>query len=358
MSYWNILGIDQTDDAAAIKRAYAARLKHTRPDEDPEGFGLLHRAYKQALADAKRLSASVSAATLDVPRAEPERLTVSESAPVGQPDESRNDVGAAPERELISGQPVVPEEERVEELRAAWERLTAAASDLLSDSHRANQVDNWRFLETEEALYDFGFKREFSSFLFARIMEQYDLKKPAIGYLDSLFRWSEQRDTLELQHGYEDVELLLGSDRPAESIRWFCPKHHTGPLVYGNYYARMFATLLDVVLMTFVYEGLLRLAFQPLGDNALFGGIGLFLIAAPILEATPMQGTPAKVLFGLKVTSSRGTRLNPLHSIARTVAYATSTALFKITVWINLFTNDGRLLHDRVSGSLVVKRTD
>lgn len=357
MSYWSILGIERTGDAAAIKRAYAARLKNTRPDEDPEGFGRLHRAYKQALADAKRRPASVSASPDGSAAEQAGRATVTGHPPVQQEDEAASPVAAAPERELISGEPVVPGEGQSEDLQAAWQRLTAAASELLSDSRRANQVENWRFLEDEEALYDFGFKREFSGFLFARITEQYHLKKPAIGYLDGLFRWSEQRDMLELQHGYEDVELLLGSDRPSESIRWFCPKHHTGPLVYGGYYTRIFATLLDVILMTFAYEGLLRLSLQPLGDSAFFGGIGLFLIAAPILEATPMQGTPAKVLFGLKVTSARGTRLNPFHAIARTLAYATSTALFKVTVWINLFINDGRLLHDRLSGSLVVKRT-
>lgn len=43
------LGLAQDADARAIKRAYAAKLKVTRPDEDPEGFQALNEAYRAAL---------------------------------------------------------------------------------------------------------------------------------------------------------------------------------------------------------------------------------------------------------------------------------------------------------------------
>jgi uncharacterized RDD family membrane protein YckC len=359
MSHWQILGIEQTDDPAAIKRAYAAKVKETKPDEDPEGFGQLHRAYKQALAAAKRRAVN-TARTEEIPRPAEARLDAQPSPepnPPTDPVEEEPAVIAPPvDREAVSGQPLVAADEHSEDLNRDWERVTAQVCELLDDPRRANRVDSWRFLESEYALYDFQFKREFSRFLFGRVMEQYAIKKPAVRYLDSLFRWSDERDTLEVQYGYEEVELLLGGDTATESIQWTCPKQHRGPLEHGNYYARIFATVLDVVLMVFIYEGLLRFSIQPLGESGFVGGIALFLIAAPILEATPMQGTPAKVLFGLKVTSSRGTRLSPLHSVARMLVYAACTALLKITVWINLFTRDERLLHDRLSSSLVVKR--
>lgn len=49
---WSLRLLDLPDDAdeRAIKRAYAAKLKTTRPDEDPEGFQRLHEAYQAALA--------------------------------------------------------------------------------------------------------------------------------------------------------------------------------------------------------------------------------------------------------------------------------------------------------------------
>ncbi|GAA4804673.1 J domain-containing protein [Lysobacter hankyongensis] len=44
------LGVGPDADERAIKRAYAAKLKTTRPEEDPQGFQALNEAYRAALA--------------------------------------------------------------------------------------------------------------------------------------------------------------------------------------------------------------------------------------------------------------------------------------------------------------------
>ena len=49
MSCWNILGLPSDADTRTIKRQYAALLKKTRPDDDPEGFQRLREAYEEAL---------------------------------------------------------------------------------------------------------------------------------------------------------------------------------------------------------------------------------------------------------------------------------------------------------------------
>ena len=49
MRCWHILGIAPTGDEAAIKKAYAARLREHRPDRDPAGFRRVRAAYEAAL---------------------------------------------------------------------------------------------------------------------------------------------------------------------------------------------------------------------------------------------------------------------------------------------------------------------
>ncbi|MEE4104807.1 J domain-containing protein [Pseudomonas viridiflava] len=49
MSCWNVLALAPGADTRTIKRQYAALLKKTRPDDDPEGFQRLREAYEEAL---------------------------------------------------------------------------------------------------------------------------------------------------------------------------------------------------------------------------------------------------------------------------------------------------------------------
>ncbi|WP_045739027.1 hypothetical protein [Xanthomonas sp. MUS 060] len=56
------LGLAEDADERAIKRAYAARLKVTRPDDDPTGFQQLHKTYQAALEWSRQLTATPRAA--------------------------------------------------------------------------------------------------------------------------------------------------------------------------------------------------------------------------------------------------------------------------------------------------------
>lgn len=55
-SAWDILGIEASADSRTIRRAYAARLKATRPEDDATAFQLLTDAYEWAMGDARRRS--------------------------------------------------------------------------------------------------------------------------------------------------------------------------------------------------------------------------------------------------------------------------------------------------------------
>ncbi|PKB22205.1 hypothetical protein CLU91_2596 [Janthinobacterium sp. 64] len=81
-SLWAILGTEPTGDERALKRAYAKRLKVTRPEDDPAAFQELREAYEYALRHAhlfaKELpeaqAAEAEAAAMAAPPMEPAEL--------------------------------------------------------------------------------------------------------------------------------------------------------------------------------------------------------------------------------------------------------------------------------------------
>lgn len=87
---WNELGLPGPSDEEAVKRAYAQRLKEVHPEEDPEGFQQLHRAYTAA----RRLAALMGRGEPlpPLPENPPEEEPPSEQPPAGtsQPKDSWN----------------------------------------------------------------------------------------------------------------------------------------------------------------------------------------------------------------------------------------------------------------------------
>ena len=44
MNYWEILGIEETDDLHRVKKAYAQKSKLYHPETHPDEFAQLHKA--------------------------------------------------------------------------------------------------------------------------------------------------------------------------------------------------------------------------------------------------------------------------------------------------------------------------
>lgn len=75
-----------------------------------------------------------------------------------------------------------------------------------------------------------------------------------------------------------------------------------------------------------------------------------------IFEATPLQATPGKRLLGLKVTDGTGNRISVLRALGRNVLELLLAAPCLMTYWLILTNSERRGLHDRLTGTRVVRR--
>ena len=77
MNIWDVLKIEQTKDKDALKKAYRMRLSSVNPEDDPEGFMELRKAYEEAvhLADQTEEEFDVLAFCMNVlPQNRPQNM--------------------------------------------------------------------------------------------------------------------------------------------------------------------------------------------------------------------------------------------------------------------------------------------
>lgn len=139
MNVWTLLDIRATSDEREIKRAYARRLKATRPEDDPAAFQALSDAYQMAL----RMAQHARAQEADEQEAdEQEQATQSNEAPPQSAWEG-------PEAQSPGGEALEAWERPLPALKEeAWERPVPFLRELPDPAALARQ----RRREREEAL--------------------------------------------------------------------------------------------------------------------------------------------------------------------------------------------------------------
>ncbi len=187
--HWSFahLGIPGDADARAVKRAYATKLKTTRPEDDPEGFQRLHEAYQAALdwlrsretctdidadLDAFAEDAPSGAVTLTLSEETLfEHLGAQSDAPFGMPAFAAEDALDAAadrygDRSAIASSNAVPSE------ASAQFDPDALIDDCIASAMRSHDGDLLAWLNAQPALWSLAHKTQIAPWLLQRLHEQ------------------------------------------------------------------------------------------------------------------------------------------------------------------------------------------
>ena len=189
MNCWTTLGLEPCNDARAIKRAYARRLKDVHPEDHPEQFMQLRQAYETALQYCGERNIQRPAMQNTVEQRPP-------AAPAAE---------APPPSPALSAEPLAAQQEqqaRLQEQAAGRQQRAQALSDafvaLLEDAERRQSVETWDTLLCAPELASLDLRLMLGARLLPQLLTQLQadeqpLPAPVLLALDDCFQWSHDQ---------------------------------------------------------------------------------------------------------------------------------------------------------------------
>lgn len=210
-NYWQVLGLEEaTQDKKAIKKAYAVQLKKHRPDEDPEGFKRLRKAYEFALAqigNSDQTESTIEWRDIEDVLVKDDRVEINLLDDSEEPQQPT-------EFSLVEKEDIEINED--EHLKIVEQEILTHIHALLENTKEANDPSNWTFISDCPELFNPEFNWALGVKVFAclnaLIPKHFILKEGVplpinlhvIIYLDGVFNWMNQ--SLELQETLESDE--------------------------------------------------------------------------------------------------------------------------------------------------------
>lgn len=136
----------------------------------------------------------------------------------------------------------------------------------------------------------------------------------------------------------------------------------SGSIPYAGFWRRAGAYVIDYILVAFVFSIFSR-AFAGPNHPQTSGLISLCLLIAGclyyvLLESSSMQATLGKRAVGIKVTDLHGERIDFGRALGRMFGHILSFLTFSVGFAMAVFTERRQTLHDKLAGTLVVKREE
>jgi uncharacterized RDD family membrane protein YckC len=400
-SAWAILGIEQTSDLRAIKRAYSKLLKQNRPDEKPAEFQRLHQAYKAALVQARWLT--------DQSSTEDSEDDLDTNHQYNFTNSSTDNIQAEDNLQLIHNEPIQTfelnhsnqtysyqeqqEYPAIPDYQIEIDRILNSIETII-DERRGYEKNSWRVLLESEYILDQDFIDQLGLALLRRIAKYFNeeefrvqgdfaIDADILRHLNSIFRWDQYEYDfnfyLTSKHGIcqfnklsdfdekaNDKQHDITSDlRGAKSIK---KVFRANDFPFKQYYyagdaKRIFAMFFDLAFLAYIMlqinvfsEIILDYSLAGITNYYQITISASYLIGTWLFESSRYQATPGKLLFGLRVINKNQGRIGYFHGLFRCTTFALTCFGIVFTALINSWSN-GKYIHDRITRSYVMDLT-
>lgn len=187
MDFWKILGIEPTVDTKIIKRAYASKLKIFHPEEDPEGFQMLRKAYENVLQEVKNQNKS-------------EKLDIQD-----------DDDNYRYQQEIEIKRKSIFIEDNQEALKSEnlVDKFMNNVEKIYNNFFQRIDENQWRALLEDESFLNLEIKQTLNYRMLTFLMDNYHLPRNIWTLLNDYFFWTEQEEDLYVDFPESFIKFIM-----------------------------------------------------------------------------------------------------------------------------------------------------